>query len=191
MGREVEWKYRAAPESLAAIRRQFSGWDTIAMETTYLDTIDGALNRRKWMLRRRLENGIAVITAKIPLPDGSRGEWEARKDFSEAIGDLCNLGAPAELHVLTEAGLVETCGARFTRFAATAVLPECTVELALDQGYFFRGDRERPFCELEVEYKSGREDAAAAFAQNLSQQYALKPEAKSKAQRAREWNETP
>lgn len=184
MGREVEWKYRATPEILAAVRQQFPEWKTIIMETTYLDTPDGALQRRKWMLRRRLENGVAVYTLKTPLPDGSRGEWETRCDPSEVIEKLCKLGAPAELKVLTRPGLVETCAARFTRLAALVALPRCSVELALDEGSFLAGTREQPFCELEVEWKSGGEGDAAAFAQSLAGRFHLETEPKSKAQRA-------
>lgn len=186
MGREVEWKYRAEPESLAAIQQQFSGWRTITMETTYYDTPDGALDKKKWMLRCRLENGVAVYTLKTPLPDGSRGEWETRCDPLEAIERLWKLGAPAELKDLTEPGLVAVCAARFTRLAAMVALPGCRVELALDQGCFLAGDRERPFWELEVEWKSGEEGDAAAFAQSLADRFHLEPEEKSKAQRAME-----
>lgn len=186
MGRELEFKYRATPEILTAIRAQFSDFFPITMETTYLDTPDGVLNGRKWMLRRRLENGTAVFTVKIPLPDGSRGEWETTAGSSEAISALCGLGAPEELKTLTERGLEAVCGARFLRLAAAVTLPTCTVELALDQGSFFAGGREKPFWELEVEYKEGSEADAAAFAQSLARQYRLETEKKSKAQRARE-----
>ncbi len=186
MGREMEWKYRAAPESLAAIRQQFPGWNTITMETAYFDTPDGALQRRKWMLRCRLENGIAVSALKVPLPDGSRGEWEAPCGPSEAVEALCKLGAPAELKSLTQSGIGEVCAARFTRLAALIALAQCSVELALDQGSFLAGDRALPFCELEVELKGGREADAAAFAQSLAARFHLETEPKSKAQRAME-----
>lgn len=186
MGREVEWKFRASAEALAAIQKGFSGWETIDMETAYFDTPDGELNRRKWMLRRRLENGRAITTVKTPLPDGSRGEWETEVDFSEAAKELCKLGGPPELAAFWEKGLIQVCAARFTRRAALVTLPRCTVELALDQGSFLAGEREELFCELEVELKDGEEDAAAAFAGCLAAQYGLEPETKSKAQRARD-----
>lgn len=182
MGREVEWKYRCPPACFDAIEKGFSGWKTITMETTYLDTPEGTLNQRKWMLRRRLENGVPVTTVKLPLADGSRGEWETTAD--DAINELCKLGAPSELAVLAENGLEEICGARFVRMAALVDLPRCRVELALDRGWFFAGDKTQPFSELEVELKDGRETDAAAFAQSLARQYHLEPENKSKAQRA-------
>ncbi len=186
MGREVEWKYRASSQVLKEIQKLYSGFTAITMETTYFDTPDEALQSRKWMLRRRLENGVAVYTLKTPLPDGSRGEWETKCNPSEIIEKLCKLGAPVELKALTESGLAAVCAARFTRLAALIELPRCGVELALDQGCFLAGDRERPFCELEVEWKSGGEEDAAAFAQSLAQRFHLEPEPKSKAQRAME-----
>lgn len=184
MGREVEWKYRCPEGCFDTIREAFSGWQAITMETAYLDTPDGALQKRKWMLRRRLENGQAVTTVKIPLPDGSRGEWETRDSGLTAIETLCKLGAPIELKQLAQQGWEEVCAARFLRLAALVTLPGCSVELALDRGSFFAGDREQPFCELEVELKAGDEGKAKEFAQSLAGQYKLEPEAKSKAQRA-------
>lgn len=191
MGREVEWKYRCCPEAMEAIRQQFSPFITITMETTYFDTPDGVLQRKKWMLRRRLENGVAVYTLKTPLPDGSRGEWETECDPSEVIEKLCKLGAPAELKALTKSRLVEVCAARFTRLAALIELPRCTVELALDEGSFLAGGRKQPFRELEVEWKAGREADAAAFAQRLAERFHLETEPKSKAQRAMELRKAP
>ena len=76
MGREFELKYRADSGMIAAIRAAFGDFSEIRMETVYYDTLDAALSRRRWMLRRRYENGTSVCTLKTPLPDGSRGEWE-------------------------------------------------------------------------------------------------------------------
>lgn len=184
MEREVEWKYRCPAENFDTIREGFSGWQTITMETAYLDTPDDALQKRRWMLRRRLENGRAVTTVKIPLPDGSRGEWETMCPPDKAAEELCKLGAPLELKQLSRQGFKELCAARFVRLAALVTLPGCSVELALDRGSFLAGDREQPFSELEVELKDGDEEKAKEFAQGLAKQYKLEPEEKSKAQRA-------
>lgn len=184
MGREVEWKYRATPEVLSAIWQCYTQWQTIIMETTYFDTPQGELEKRKWMLRCRLENGAAVTTVKVPLSDGSRGEWEAAGTPPDTILELWKQGAPPELVTLTKEGLGETCSARFTRLSALVELPRCSVELALDQGSFFGGDREAPLCELEVELKTGSEADAAAFAAEIAARYRLEIEPKSKVQRA-------
>lgn len=185
MGREYELKYRADEKKLAAIRNKFTGFTSIAMETTYYDTPNGALRNRRWTLRRRLENGISVCTVKTPLADGSRGEWEVTCDgITDSIPMLCQLGAPKELPLLTASGVREICGARFTRLAATMEVSGCVLELALDQGFLLGGGRELPFAEVEVELKAGIEMVAVAFAERLAKEFALTPEPASKVQRA-------
>lgn len=187
MGRELEWKYRADSGVIAAIRASFGDFSEIRMETVYYDTLDAALSRRRWMLRRRYENGTSVCTLKTPLPDGSRGEWETPcDDIRLAIKELCKLSAPEDLLTLTESGLREACAARFTRLAKQIALENCTVELALDEGALMGGGKTLPFAEIEVELKSGEEAVATAFAETLARKFGLTPEPKSKAQRAME-----
>ena len=172
MGREFELKYRADAEKIAAIAAAFPGFVSISMETA-------------WMLRRRLENGISVCTLKTPLPDGSRGEWEAEEgDIKKAVCKLCKLGAPKELEALLSEGVVQVCSARFTRLAAAAEADGCTVEIALDQGVLSGGGREVPLWDVEVELKEGSETAAVIFAQTLAAQFGLTPEPDSKYKRA-------
>lgn len=185
MGREFELKYRATPAQLAEIQRAFGPFREITMQTSYYDTPDHRLSQRRWTLRRRMENGTAVCTLKIPLPDGSRGEWEVpQENLMAAISELCKLGAPAELEELVQSGITETCGARFTRLAATLSYGESTLELALDQGALLGGGRQLPLCEAEVELKAGRETDAMAFAAQLARIYGLIPEHDSKQKRA-------
>ena len=145
MGREFERKYRGDSGIIAAIRASFGDFSEIRMETVYYDTLDAALSRRRWMLRRRYENGTSVCTLKTPLPDGSRGEWETPcDDIRLAIKELCKLGAPEGLLTLTAGGLTEACAARFTRLAKRLTLERCTVELALDEGALMGGAWRRP-----------------------------------------------
>ena len=185
MGREFELKYRADEKTIAAIRAEFGGFSPISMETTYYDTSDAALSRLRWTLRRRYENGVSVCTVKTPEKGGARGEWETEcSDIVTAVPKLCALGAPAELKALAAEGLVQVCGAKFTRLAANVPLPECTVELALDQGCLLGGGKELPFAEVEVELKEGSEDAAIAFAEDLAVRFGLVPEPMSKYRRA-------
>lgn len=140
MGREFELKYRADSGMIAAVRAAFGDFSEIRMETVYYDTLDAALSRRRWMLRRRYENGTSVCTLKTPLPDGSRGEWETPcDDIGLAVKELCKLGAPEDLLPLTAGGLTGVCSARFTRLAKQIVLERCTVELALDEGALMGG----------------------------------------------------
>ena len=185
MGREFELKYQAAPETIAAIHGKFGEFTRISMETTYYDTADLALRSRKWTLRQRLENGRAVCTVKTPLPDGSRGEWEAENsDLSAGVTQLCGMGAPEEILDYVNQGVAPFCGARFIRLAKTIELPGGRVELALDEGVLLGGGRELPFAEVEVELKSGSDAVAKDFATELALEFDLNPQPKSKLARA-------
>ncbi len=185
MGREFELKYRANAETQAAIRAAFPGFRQIAMETTYFDTPDGALSARKITLRLRKENAQTICTLKTPLPDGSRGEWECQAtDILDGLSQLIANGAPAQIGRLAALGLAPVCGARFTRLATEVATADGTAELALDSGILLGGGREMALCEVEVELKTGSDEAVLALAQALVQRFGLVPENKSKFRRA-------
>ena len=185
MGREFELKYRAGEAQIAAIAAKYGPFHPIAMETTYYDTPDLKLSLHQWTLRRRFENGVSVCTFKRPLNDGSRAEWEVESpSIMEAVMKLCQSGADWELMRIASGGFIELCGAKFTRQAATLELPGCTLELALDAGILTGRRGEAPISEVEVELKSGSEEAAVAFAKELAAEFSLVPEGKSKFVRA-------
>ena len=139
----------------------------------------------RWTLRRRMENGVSVCTFKRPHKDGGRGEWEVEcPNIMEGILALCKAGADEELLRVTAGGLMEVCGARFTRLAKTLEIPGGTVELALDQGVLLGKGKELPLAEIEVELKEGTDEAAVAFAKALAEEFSLVPEEKSKFVRA-------
>lgn len=185
MGREFEIKYRLTPEAFEALSQRFGPFRQIQMETTYYDTPEGALSARRWTLRRRLENGVSVITLKTPGTNGGRGEWEIPSEAVDA-GLLIAAGAPRELETLIAPGLIPTCAARFTRLAAALCYGESTLELALDRGKVLGGSRDAPIFEVEAELKSGRDRDVRAFGAFLETAYGLAPEPKSKFRRAME-----
>lgn len=186
MGVEFELKFRATPETLQTIATGLSGdQQRFSMETTYYDNAAGQLSERFWTLRRRFENGVSVCTLKTPAPDGGRGEFELQCDsIEQAIPELCKLSGLPELLTLTAEGVLPVCGAKFERLATTVVLQDCTVEVALDQGILFGGQKQIPLCEVEVELKSGSRDGAIAYAQALAFMHQLKKEQGSKFRRA-------
>ena len=186
MGVEYEVKFQADEEILHSVYTTFPArWQKISMETTYYDTPSGSLSAKRYMLRRRLENGVSVCTVKTSGEGNLRGEWEVNMDsITDAISELCKLGCPNDLASLCEEGLIPICGARFTRKAGVLTFLECTVELALDQGVLFAGQKEIPLCEIEAEHKSGSQAATDAFARQLADIFGLQPEEKSKFARA-------
>lgn len=185
MGREFELKFRADADILEKIREKYQDFTSISMETTYYDTFDLKLAFHRWTLRRRMENGISVCTFKRPHKDGGRGEWEVEAaNIMEGVMKLCQNGADWELMRATAGGLMEVCGARFTRLAKQIDLPDGKIELALDQGVLTGKGKELPFWEVEVELKEGADEVAADFAKALAEEFGLTPEPKSKFVRA-------
>lgn len=186
MGREFELKYAADAAALAELKARFSQLCPIAMETTYYDSPDGRMGDLHWTFRRRMENGISICTLKTPMAGLGRAEWEVEcGDIMDAVPLLIEKGAPMQLIALTVNGVVESCGARFTRLAGLIETDGATVELALDEGVLLGGGKELPFTEVEVELKAGREEAAVAFGEALAREMGLKPEPRSKVARAR------
>ncbi len=186
MGIEFELKYKASPAQQEALLRTISGpvhvWD---METTYYDTRERHLTARRMTLRCRVESSLPVCTAKISLPDGSRGEWEwVSGNIHQAIPELCKLGAPETLVLYDAMGLEPVCGARFTRRAAEIVTADFTAELALDAGVLIGAGQEIPLCEVELELKSGSRKAMVAWMTELTGRFGLTQEKHSKFRRA-------
>lgn len=186
MGMEYERKFRAEEAvqqqllvCLAGERAEYR------MKTVYYDTPSMAIGSRKWTLRCRMENGVAVCTLKTPGEGNIRGEWETEEgEITQAIDKLCKHGAPEELALLCREGLQPVCGAEFTRTAITLTHGTSTLEVAVDRGILTGGSRTAPICEVEVELKTGSISDADAFAGQLAQQFSLTEEPLSKVQRA-------
>ena len=182
MGRELELKYVATPEKLAAVCQMWDNWTSISMQTTYFDTSDEQLSQQHCTLRCRMENGISVCTLKTPISGLGRGEWEKHTDWcAETVAELFRSAGRSPIAF---DALRPVCGAKFTRRAKTVVLPDCTVEIALDEGMLLGGGREIPLYELEVEFKSGDENAAILWAKALAAKFGLQAETKSKFRQA-------
>jgi inorganic triphosphatase YgiF len=185
MGIEFELKFRIGGEAMEALAESMGPCDVLDMETAYYDTPDGALSRRHYTLRRRMESGKSVCTLKTPAGGSARNEWEVEcPAIEEAIPMLCKLGCPEILPELVAEGLVQTCGARFRRRFWKIAFHGSTLELALDQGILMGSGREIPLRELEIELKEGTREAAVSFASLLTGRYGLEPESKSKFRRA-------
>ena len=186
MGKEFELKYAATAAQLEILKNRYPHLRPIAMETTYYDNAARDFSRLKWTFRRRMENEKSICTLKTPMAGLGRAEFEVEcGDLLEAVPALIAQGAPAQLLALVADGIAESCGARFTRLAGLLELPDCTAELALDEGVLLGGGKELPFREVEVELKDGSEKAVTAFADVLAAELGLAPEHKSKVARAR------
>ena len=186
MGKEFELKYSATKSDLEILESHFPGLRPIAMETTYYDNEAGDFNRLHWTFRRRMENGKSICTLKTPMEGLGRAEFEIEcGDILEAVPLLIEQRAPKQLLLLTCRGVSPSCGAKFTRLAGPIQGEGFTAELALDEGILLGGGKELPFAEVEVELKSGSEEAVSAVAEALAEKYGLRPEPRSKVARAR------
>ena len=196
MGKELEIKLAAPGQAaLAAVcadarveTARCGSWQEISMETDYLDTPERAISARKWMLRRRMENGEAVYTMKTPGSGLARGEWESRKEnLREAVHEMVRAGAPEALEQLVRGGVERVCGVSFVRRTAELALEGGTrCMLCADSGQFLGGARRRPFYEVELELRTGDVQPVLAFAAALCASCGLHEEKKSKFVRAAE-----
>ncbi|MBQ3000460.1 MAG: CYTH domain-containing protein [Oscillospiraceae bacterium] len=186
MGLEYEKKFRASEAVLRKIDAALTEPPyALQMETTYYDTPQGDLSRRKITLRRRLENGVSVCTLKTPTGTAARGEFQVECDrITDAIPILCKLSNLEELLPLTGQGVVPVCGAKFTRTARKISFGDSLLEVALDTGILIGGDKELPLFEVEVELLSGEMGDADLYANLLSRRFSLQQEPKSKFRRA-------
>ncbi len=187
MATEFELKYLATQEAVKRILADFPGGSLITMTTTYYDTMDAALSRRKWTLRHRQEGTAQVCTLKTPGTDEiTRGEWECSCDnISDAIPILAEASGLEELIDMTKTGVTATCGAQFQRIAIPVKIGDSTAELAVDQGVLVNGEKTVPLCECEVELKSGDPEDILRFSKHFAEKYGLTPERRSKFARAK------
>lgn len=185
MGIEYERKFKLNFPTFLALNAAFhQKTREIQMETIYYDTPSEVLSARRYTLRRRLENGKSICALKTPAGD-ARNEWETENTSIEnAIPQLIAQGAPAELQALVKEGLIPICGARFTRLAKTIPITEGELEMALDYGKLFAGDRESTLCELEMELKYGNKKSFDLFVWSVAGEFLLEEEHESKFSRA-------
>ena len=182
MGLEFELKYAANPGVQEKIREKLGNFREFSMETTYFDTPAGALSRRRITLRSRIENGLCVCTLKTPAAGHGRGEWDAVAPWSAETVEL--LWQKSGELAVPFGELTPVCGAKFVRHAFPVELEDCVLEVALDLGLLLGGGRKIPLCEVEVELKSGSEEAATQWAEALAAEFGLHPEPRSKFSRA-------
>ena len=122
---------------------------------------------------------------KIPAGD-AREEFEVEcACIEDAIALLCEQGAPKELAELAQKGLLPICGAEFERLAGINDLDGAIVEVSLDKGFLFAGDRTEPLFEMEVELKWGDPDRMDEIVRLWMDLFKSQPIEDSKFKRAR------
>lgn len=196
MGIEVEIKLRIDDDGTVrriyedplVHRRRLEEWRDISMQSAYFDTPENDLYRRKWTLRRRLENDSPVIAFKqMGFQEESlfsREEWQIQgDDIDAALPLLVQRGAPKEL--LGFSGFSEQCSVTFIRHAVTLRLAGgSVVEVSIDRGHIRGGDKTMPMLELELELLAGEPEEMVSLAADWQERYGLSKEYYSKYMRA-------
>lgn len=163
------------------------------MKSTYYDTPDNQLHQRKWTLRLRDEGGQTVAAFKTANTSDdagffTRNEWQCSVDnIQDAIPMLIDQGAPRELKSLLKGrDLLPCCGAEFDRKAVCLYMDDgVRIEIAGDLGYLFSGNQKAPICELELELLYGDAGSLPPMCEQLTGDYGLTEEKRSKYERAR------
>lgn len=195
---EIEAKYRLESEEegrallasplVAACR---AGEEReILMESTYYFDAAGALASGGFSLRFRRENGLGVCCLK-QRTGRDRGAVRERLELeceADTVGDgveaLMLSGAPEEFcRAVRGAELIPAAHVRFLRRAQPVAWRGMAAELDFDCGAFGSGGEE-PFCELELELKSGPEGDFLEFLRILEERFSLRPQPLSKLARA-------
>jgi inorganic triphosphatase YgiF len=158
--------------------------------STYYDTPDGELKKRKMALRlRRSGRGAPVMTLKWPLQNAgdvfARGEIEIRArtmqpDISLFEPDI----AEGLRQILGEAPLEAKYETRVSRVTRLIGHGAARIEVAFDEGAIHAGERELPLRELELELKAGPAQDFFDFATLLAESLPIRLDAMSKAERA-------
>ena len=198
MGKEIELKY-SIPDCCSVdeilshelIRPFISGVSEIFMQSTYYDTREKLLGKKRITLRRRRENDTTVYTVKLPVSSAdalsTRAEWNVCADsFDKALCELKKAGCPTEILSLNEDDLCVVASFEFVRKSAKLCYNNFTGELCIDRGYLSPdGVLRAPLYELEIELSDGTPDDLCAYGNKIMAALGLSPESRSKQARAR------
>ena len=192
---EIELKLQVPPKAVRRLLahpllRSGARASRASYYAIYFDTPNLALSRRGVALRLRREGRRWVQAVKGR--GSAHGGLHARPEVETVVG-----GPVLDWHSLRngpfgevfrspriKATLQPLFSTVFTRRRRELMLPAGTiVELALDQGEIRSGERAIPFCELELELKSGTSWRLLEVAAELAQKFPLHGENRSKAER--------
>lgn len=157
------------------------------LQSIYFDTPRRDLRRRRMAARVRRDGRRWLQTVKGERSTVIRNEWETlvaspRLDLTRLPLAAIRRATGVDLARI-ERSLAPVFGTRFTRRARMLERGAARIELALDCGYVRAGRRRAPIRELELELKAGSMRALRRAAADVAKRFALKPEAKSKAER--------
>ena len=192
---EIELKLQVPPKvvrRLAAhpLLRKGSRASSVKFHAIYFDTPHLDLSRRGIALRLRREGRrwVQAVKGRGSTHGGLHARPEIETEVAEPMLDWRSLRTGPFGSIFRsprlKARLQPLFSTVFTRRRGELILPSGTVvETALDQGEIRSGERAIPFCELELELKSGAAWRLFEFAVELARLFPLHGENRSKAER--------
>lgn len=203
---EIETKFAIPSEKIAdeiwqsAINgnyAQASDAETLRMLATYYDTSDGILRKNKIALRVRLEGNDCIATIKWSgnAPDcGLFIHYES----NVPLDPVCCKDAP-DPHIFSDdidgRKLSEIIGGKellplvstdITRRRVKLKTKDGLAEMSLDSGRLICNEKFTEISEMEIELFEGDVTLINDLTKTIAEKYSLKPENKSKFQRALE-----
>ena len=162
-----------------------------ALKSTYFDTEALELMRCGFSLRVRQSGGKRVLGVKRrPRPHGGyfeRDEEEAPLPSSKVDLNVLDREISFELRqIVGNKALSPRFGSDIRRTLKTIRFHGADIEVALDEGFLFAGERQERTDELELELKAGEPVALFDFGLALIDALPLTPSILSKAERAAE-----
>ena len=161
--------------------------ESFQMAARYFDTEDMQLNRQKISYRVREENHsfIATIKAGGAVENGMHRHFEVNIPVSSDKPDLTvfkECGTFYEtLSGIAGKNLQLIVKTEFRREAVTVEQNNSVLEIALDWGTLFGGTQSSAIMEVEIELKSGNEQAVTLLGEALCEQFpSLRRESRSK-----------
>lgn len=194
--REIELKFATDPAGLAAalasklLSRDGTEAPGRLLSSTYFDTPDRELQRRRMVLRiRRAGRGVPLMGLKWQPAsfEGpfARGELEIRSPGVVPDLNLFSEPVAGELRrIIGDRPLEPQFESRVKRRTRLLTFGASQIEAAFDEGEIVAGDRRAPISELELELKSGDPADLYDFATRLTESLPLRLDVVSKAERA-------
>ena len=214
---EIEAKYLVSQEDFDFWRKTIlnsknmgdwervqDSFETVSMESCYLDSVEGTAFKRGGSLRIRRENERLVFTIKQKLAQegarSTRHEWEAalkshvidEQAFAEADEQVDQWASEDEQLASFMEGVritqtVKIADIRFERLRSLWRNGDELVEWSLDQGRFVDGEDRHNFAEMELELKAGNSDSIFELEKLLNAKRELQEEQASKLSRYMTW----
>lgn len=164
--------------------------DTEEHQASYYDTADLDLLARDIAFRIRREGNRTVATLK--WNGKTVGALHTREELNINLGDVPvpetpdpQVFSPSEiggelLSIIGGKPLREFISVHVSRRRVRVDTNQAIVELAIDTGQVHTAAGSCPVCELELELYSGKEEELLRLGEQLSTQYGLAPEPRSK-----------